>query len=185
MNYWEVIIKYGIIVFLGFIIFYIDDQDFFYSSVTLALINVISILKTAYFIQFSYKKIIEISISEIAYHTFLGFMLVNISMIMLSFAVDYLCVYQVDPKSFVGIDPKFSFPELAFEFWYFSVLNFSFFGYGMIMPTTIPSKIVVMLEVLISFLSIVFILSDFVSLKESLSKRTNSTSKTTSDDEPN
>lgn len=60
-----------------------------------------------------------------------------------------------------------------FEFGYFSVLNFSFFGYGDITPATIPAKIIVLTEIVLAFLTVIFILSDFISLKESLQKRKN------------
>jgi hypothetical protein len=98
-------------------------------------------------------------------------MLLNISMIVFSFAVDFSCLHQVNPKSFVGIEPHLNFWETQFEFVYFSILNFSFFGYGQIMPTTIAAKIIIIFEVIISFLTIVFILSDFISLKESITER--------------
>ena len=47
-------------------------------------------------------------------------------------------------------------------------LNFSFFGYGDILPATIPAKIVLMLEATMSFLTVILVLSDFISLKESI-----------------
>jgi hypothetical protein len=48
------------------------------------------------------------------------------------------------------------------------VLNFSFFGFGDIMPQTIPAKIVTLLEVVLAFFTVIFLLSDFISLKDSL-----------------
>jgi hypothetical protein len=53
---------------------------------------------------------------------------------------------------------------------YFSTLNFTFFGYGDVTPQTIPAKLITMSEVLLAFVTVIFLLSDFISLKESLGK---------------
>jgi len=53
----------------------------------------------------------------------------------------------------------------------FSVLNFSFFGYGDIIPAQIPSKIVMLLEVITAFTTVIFLISDFVSMKDSMRNR--------------
>jgi hypothetical protein len=77
---------------------------------------------------------------------------------------------QVDAANFVGIEKHLNIYELLFETWYFSVLNFSFFGYGQIMPITIPGKLIIIMEVVMSFVTLVFILSDFLSLKDSIAE---------------
>mgnify|MGYP002778382240 CR=1 FL=1 len=61
-------------------------------------------------------------------------------------------------------------PGLNWPF-YFSVLNFSFFGYGDITPQTIPAKLATLTEIVLAFLTVIFILSDFISLKDSLRAR--------------
>lgn len=171
MKYSALIWKYLTIISLGLLVFYVDDAEFFQYQFTLALICLLSLFKSIYFVSVSYRKIIEASVREIAYHSFMAFMMLNIAMIIFSFAVDFSCLNQVNPKSFVGIEPSLNFWETQFEFWYFSVLNFSFFGYGQIMPLTISAKIIIIFEVIISFLTIVFILSDFISLKESITEK--------------
>jgi hypothetical protein len=55
-----------------------------------------------------------------------------------------------------------------FDCFFYSVLNFSFFGFGEILPQTIPAKIVTLLEVILAFFTVIFLLSDFISLKDSL-----------------
>ncbi|MFM6938902.1 MAG: hypothetical protein ACKOXH_14680 [Aquirufa sp.] len=171
MRYIDLVWKYFVIIGMGILMFYLDDREFFDYKITLTIICLLSFLKSAYFVSVSYRKIIEASVREIAYHAFMAFMMLNIAMIIFSFAVDFSCLNQVNPKSFIGIEPGLNFWETQFEFWYFSVLNFSFFGYGQIMPLTISAKIVIIFEVIISFLTIVFILSDFISLKESITER--------------
>jgi hypothetical protein len=59
-------------------------------------------------------------------------------------------------------------PQLLFECFYFSVLNFSFFGYGDILPRSVPAKLVMLLEVVTAFTTVIFLISDFVSMKDSM-----------------
>lgn len=159
-----------LVILGGLFIFWIDDQEFFNPASTTLFVISLSILKWSYFIWIGYRKIIEVSDNGTAYHRFLLFVVMNISVLVLSFGIDYWCLYRINPKSFVGIDPTLTIPEQLFETWYFSVLNFSFFGYGEIMPRTIPAKLILIMETIISFLTIILVLSDFISLKESLAE---------------
>ena len=96
-------------------------------------------------------------------------MLVNMSQIITSFGLDYHCLHTVNAESFSGIQSALTQPELVFEYLYFSVLNFTFFGYGDITPQTVPAKLLTMTEILLAFVTVIFLLSDFISLRESLS----------------
>ena len=105
------------------------------------------------------------------YHKVLGLMGVNMTQITLSFALDFWLLETGDAESFSSINAAWSRPELIFEFFFFSVLNFSFFGFGDVTPLTVPAKLVTMMEVLLAFFTVIFLLSDFVSLKDSLRVR--------------
>lgn len=127
-------------------------------------------LKTIYYFCESLLHLVEATAKDQPYHRFLLLMAYNMAEVTLSFAVDFFCLKQVDPGSFSGIDESLQGFELLFECFYFSVLNFSFFGYGDITPAHIPSKIVMLLEVVTAFSTVIFLLSDFVSMKESMRK---------------
>jgi hypothetical protein len=164
-------VKSIIIILLGLGIFYIDDQDFFNYKYTVGIIICISFLKCLYFLRVSYHKILEVSLKNTAYYEFIIFMALNIIVMVISFATDFFCLCQVDPNSLKGVDLYSGIFEKIFDCFYFSMLNFSFFGYGDILPATIPAKIVMMFETMISFLAIILVLSDFISLKESISEK--------------
>jgi hypothetical protein len=95
----------------------------------------------------------------------------NMAQVTLSFAIDFYCLIRIDPESLNGVDPELAGVELAFECFYFSVLNFSFFGYGDITPAHIPGKVVMLLEVIAAFSTVIFLLSDFVSMKDSMRRK--------------
>lgn len=127
--------------------------------------------KTAFFFVENLQHILMATRDNMAYHKVLGLMGVNMAQITLSFALDFWCLEVAEPASFSSIDAAWSQAELIFEFFFFSVLNFSFFGFGDVTPLTVPAKIITMMEVLLAFFTVIFLLSDFVSLKDSLRVR--------------
>ena len=128
-------------------------------------------LKTLYYLFETLRHLAEATSTDLAYHRFLLLMAYNMAQITLSYALDFFCLYRIDPTSLSGIDPELNGLELLFECFYFSVLNFSFFGYGDITPAHMPGKIVMLLEVVTAFSTVIFLLSDFVSMKESMRRK--------------
>jgi ion channel len=127
--------------------------------------------KTVFFFVENLQHILMATQDDMPYHRVLGVMGVNMAQITLAFALDYWCLETAEPASFSSIDPTWTQAEQVFEFFFFSVLNFSFFGFGDVTPQTIPAKMVTMMEVLLAFFTVIFLLSDFVSLKDSLRVR--------------
>lgn len=138
---------------------------------TTFLILIIAWSKTAFFGAENLQELWEASRKNVAYHRFMQLMLVNMLQIITSFALDFHCLHRINANSFGSIDPALTQPEQVFEFFYFSVLNFTFFGYGDITPQSIPAKLITMTEILLAFITVIFLLSDFISLKESLGRR--------------
>ena len=102
------------------------------------------------------------------YHQFLLLMLMNVWQVITSFALDFHLLFLLDDKSFAAINPQLDGAALVFEFFYFSGLNFMFFGYGDVTPQTIPAKLLTLSEISLAFITVIFLLADFISLKESL-----------------
>jgi hypothetical protein len=128
----------------------------------------IAAAKTAYYFAETLWHLVQATASDLPYHRFLMLMAYNMAEVTFSFAVDFYCLKQLDVESFAGMAPELSGFELMFECFYFSVLNFSFFGYGDITPSHIPAKLVMLMEVITAFSTVIFLLSDFVSMKESM-----------------
>jgi len=137
-------------------------------GVCLAVV-VLALAKTAYFLVENLQHILLATSHEMPYHRFLGLMGVNMAQITLSFAVDFWLLESAEAGSFTGFDPTAMTPTgVFFDCLFYSVLNFSFFGFGEILPQTIPAKLVTLLEVVLAFFTVIFLLSDFISLKNSL-----------------
>lgn len=164
----------NIIEFLLLILFWAGTQYLITHSLLtsfwlLALILTGAWVKSAFFGGENLQQLWKASTENMPYHRFMLLMLVNMSQIMLSFGLDYHSLHCLNSKSFSSILPELNSMELVFEFFYFSVLNFTFFGYGDITPQTIPAKLLTMTEVILAFVTVIFLLSDFISLKESIS----------------
>ena len=132
------------------------------------LVAAIAVAKAAYFLLENLQHILLATAHEIPYHRFLGLMGVNMAQITLSFALDYWLLELAEPGSFTGFAAGMAPGAVFFDCCFYSVLNFSFFGFGDILPQTPPAKVVTLLEVILAFFTVIFLLSDFISLKASL-----------------
>lgn len=169
MNILQTIFKYVTVIFLGIFIFWIDGFENINKGITIFTIAIIALSKAVYFMVFSFKKIVEVSLKNTPYHTFLLFMATNVALIIISFSIDFFCLSEVDVNSFMGINKSIPLWERYLDFLYYSVLAFTNFGYDQISPRTIVAKFLMSMELVISFATIIFILSDFISLKDSIS----------------
>ena len=136
---------------------------------TIALLVVLGCwVKTLFFGTENFQQLFAAARTNLPHHRFLLLMGVNASQMVLAFTLDFYLLYRVEPASFVGIAEGAGQAELLFDFFYLSTLNFSFFGYSDILPETVPAKIVNLSEVILAFVTVIVMLSDFISLKESL-----------------
>ena len=88
-----------------------------------------------------------------------------------SFATDYNCLFQYDSSTFNGvINHSDTYLSSLFNFIYFSTITFSTVGYGDIEPITNVARLIVMLEIFISFLIIVFAVANIKNIHLNLKK---------------
>jgi Ion channel len=162
------ILEYAAIIFLGELILILEENQTMNKEMIFILIVVICWVKTGWFSIETSHQLVSATRKNMPYHRFLYIMGINMTQIVMSFAIDFYTLIRLDTNSFNGINPDFSQPELLFECLYFSMLNFSFFGYGDITPNIVPSKIVTVTEIVLAFSTVIFILSDFITLKDSI-----------------
>ncbi|MGJ4747317.1 ion transporter [Leptospira sp. SA-E8] len=170
-------IEYVFIISIGILLIFLDENEFAGLEIKY-LILALAAFKSCYFFIKGFRRISEFSGLDLKYYEFLVFIAFNISVIVLSFGFDYLCIYKTDVSSFSGIPQDLGYSSLFFKFVYFSLMIFTNIGIIKIVPESTEAEILVIFEAILSFITIIFILSDFISLKESLSS---SASKTRND----
>lgn len=132
------------------------------------LVVVLAAAKTCYFLAENLQHILLATAQELPYHRFLALMGVNMAQITVSFALDFWVLESAEQGSFSGFDVASGPGRVFFDCFFYSVLNFSFFGFGDILPLTVPARLVTLMEVILAFFTVIFLLSDFISLKDSL-----------------
>ena len=142
-----------------------------HTGLLIAAVLIFAFIKTGYYFFETLRYLVEATAVDMPYYRFVLLMAYNMAQITCSFSLDFYCLQRIDATSLEGVAPELGSWELLFECFYFSVLNFSFFGYGSIMPVHIPGKVVMLLEVVTAFSTVIFLLSDFVSMKESMQRR--------------
>jgi hypothetical protein len=173
MRFKETFWKYLGVILLGMLVYEFIDWQQESNQWLSTVVALVVTAKTCFFFWFSFRKVLEVSSKDLPYHQFLLFMALNVALIILSFGFDNFCVYKANPTSFTGIKHGYSEIELFFEFFYYSILAFTNFGFGDIIAASALSKATLSAELLLSFAYIIFFLSDFISLKESISSTKN------------
>jgi hypothetical protein len=131
----------------------VDSDSLFlpFLIVGLAFVKTVFIVRLT-FIQLS--KIIGESHQLTHVLTLFGVLII---LIVLSFSAYYQALYLLNSENFKFTTlPSSSFSLKFFEFIYFSLITFSSVGFGDIVPLTIAGKLLVMMEVFLSFLVLVF-----------------------------
>jgi hypothetical protein len=169
-KYQRNLLEFLAIILVAESIVIVQHNNWLSATALYSLIVIVCWLKTVWFVYETSQDLTEATRKNIPYHQFLMIVGINMVQVVISFALDFYVLLKVDIACFNGIDPKFSEPELLFECFYLSALNFSYFGYGDVTPANIPAKLVTLTGILLGFMTVIFILSDFITLKESISK---------------
>ncbi len=169
MKYKELIIGFLLVVCFALIEYFIIKIKA-PKELVLALVFLFSISKVMYIVIKCFKRIVTISHTDLPYHRFLLFIAANVVLIVVSFSLDYLAIYRLDKTSFSGLEGTTNIIEEYFKLFYLSLLMFTNMGVANVVPVKIPAEILVMLEAIVSFVTLIFILSDYVTLRDSLKR---------------
>jgi hypothetical protein len=169
ISYKETIILFLAILMLGIFMYFVEQTNID-KLILYAFIFLVAIAKLFYFIRSNYTKLVRFSKINISYFGFLLFVAVNILLMVFSFGIDYFSIFIIDHNSFSGVEDATTIPQQLFKFFYLSFLLFTNMGVANVVPATTPAEFMVMFEAIISFITIIFVLSDFANLKASLNK---------------
>ncbi|MCB9316837.1 MAG: hypothetical protein H6574_17810 [Lewinellaceae bacterium] len=161
---------FAIVLIAGVLIFLMDLYslaDPFWRELVLA---VVSISKSVWFVWFVIRRIRISTQHDFFFHEFMAFIGVSILLFVLSYAVDYYCLYQIRPNAFIGLPVKQNLLDDFITFFYFSVTNFTTAGLGDITPNTASARIFIASELVISFFFTIFIIANLAMLRDSFAR---------------
>ena len=117
----------------------------------------LAFVKTIFIVRLTFLQLSKIIGESHQLTHVLTLFAVLIILIILSFSADYLALYGLNSENFKSATSiNGSFLLEFFEFTYFSLITFSSVGFGDIVPLTISGKLLVIMEVFLSFFVLVF-----------------------------
>ena len=145
-------------IFYIYIMRFIDHKAYWVPPVIVGL----SLLKSLYFTTFTFRQMNRSIKESHSFGQLLGIFGLLVFVIVFSFGADYTCISFGDHSSFKGLEGtvNFTYLEQLFQYFYFSTVTFASIGYGDIVPVTVSAKIVVIIEIAQSFVTVVFGLSN-------------------------
>ena len=157
--------------FIFLLIYFLDYFELANPLVNEILLSFISLLKAAYFIYFVFRTIKETAHKEFDFQEFMGFVVVSILLVILSFAFDYYCLFKINEQAFAGIIPKQNIITEFISFFYYSISVFTTAGFGDIKPNSTSAQVFVSTELMIAFFFTVLIIANISHIRASFKEK--------------
>ncbi|VAX16752.1 hypothetical protein MNBD_IGNAVI01-2662 [hydrothermal vent metagenome] len=122
---------------------------------------IFSLSKVFFLITKTMQKLDKLTKNNHSFDHLLILLSITISIIILSFAFDYLCLSEIYNDAFLGIDPSHSVGYRFIDLLYFSIVTFTNVGYGDITPLIPFAKLIAVLQMITAFVVLVFIISKY------------------------
>ena len=147
-------------VFIFVSMSYIDHNK--NQTILVAFMIVLSLFKVYILISKTLSKMQTLTRNNQNINHILLFSITIVFFINISFTLDYLCVSEIYPNSFYGLNFSQPFFYKFFDLLYFSIVTFTTVGYGDISPAGKAVKFLTILEMTTAFITIVFIISRYI-----------------------
>lgn len=167
--------KYVIIILVGIGIFLLDWYNESGSILNETILIIAGLLKTSYFIYFTFIRIRETAHREFVFSEFAAFVSFNIALIVLSFAIDFNCLYRIKETAFSGVLNTANPIKDFITFLYFSAATFTTAGFGDIKPNDSITQLFVMAELFTGYFYTILIISNIMHIRNSMTRHVEKT----------
>jgi len=120
-----------------------------------------SIAKIYLLVSHTFKKLDTLIENDHSFNHMLLLLGAIITLIVISFTLDYLCVSEIYSEAFYGIQYDQPLASRFTNLLYFSIVTFTTVGYGDIVPLVPVAKLITVFEMISAFVVIVFIMSKY------------------------
>lgn len=162
---------FAVVLLAGTLVFLADYYELKNPFFRELVLTAISLTKSVWFVMFVVRHIRLGTEKDFYFHEFRGFIGVSILLFVLSYALDFYCLYQIRSDSFRGLPANPDLLEFFITFFYFSVTNFTTAGLGDILPNTESARLFVASELIISFFFTILVIANLSMLRESFANK--------------
>ncbi|ULQ51049.1 potassium channel family protein [Flavihumibacter fluvii] len=163
--------KYGIVILIGILIFLLDWYNESGSVLNESILIIAGLLKSLYFIRFTFNRIKETAHKEFIFSEFATFISFNIALIVLSFAIDFNCLFRIRETAFTGIIPTENIIKEFIGFLYFSASTFTTAGFGDIKPNDAITQLFVMAELFTGYFYTILVIANIMHIRNSIVRK--------------
>ncbi|MGI4867350.1 MAG: ion channel [Janthinobacterium lividum] len=147
-------------IFGGLLLFVFDFYELNSPEVNTMLLLLLMLAKVAYFISATLRWIRKTVVSTYHLVHLTSFLGLHVLLIVLSFAIDYYCLYRIYPTSFSLPFGQQAPWEQMLTFLYFSLGKFTTAGGGEMHPASAVAQGCVMAEMIVSYFTTVLVIAN-------------------------
>lgn len=159
------------VILIGVLIYLLDLFEFSSESARTGILATISLFKSAYFLWLLLTRLKRTAGQDFFFYEFARFIALSVLLVVVSFALDYYCLFRIDETEFRGVLSDASRRIELLTFFYFSVSTFTTAGLGDITPLGMVAQALVALQLCIGWLTTVLVIGNVAHLRESLTKK--------------
>lgn len=171
LNYIREAVPFIAVLLIGLAIFLADLFEVANPFAREIVLVVVSLSKSAWFVRYVVQRIQESVEQEFYFHEFIIFISIGIVLFILSYAIDFYCLYEIRSDAFRGLPAQSDLLSDFVTFFYFSITNFTTAGLGDILPNIPAARIFVASELIISFFFTILILTNISNLRDSFAQK--------------
>ena len=163
--------RYAVVIVAGIIIFLLDHYGLSNDMLNEIILFVVNVIKSGYFIYFVFVRIKESVHKDFYFDEFISFIGLSIVLIIISFAIDFYCLYQIDANSFFGVQHGGNMARDWVTFFYFSISAFTTAGFGDVHPVSSVAQVFVSMELMVAFFFSILVITNVLELRKSFTRK--------------
>ena len=153
---YQLLWQHGLLLLLGLALYLIDKYEGLPAGIITGVLLLAAAGKTTYFLLHNFRAL---SALRQAFQQFVLLVSLNLSMIALSFALDFYCLYRVNNQAFTGLRTGTEL-EVFGQLFYQSVGTLISNSGGSVAAGAGTTQVLLLLEKIAGFVSTVFVISN-------------------------
>lgn len=159
------IYKFLLVIILGIVGFNVGRREIGNDAINESLLFIYSLTKAIYICRAFLLRIRATANAQLKHSDIISFIGFNALLLVLSYGVDYLTLYEINPLSFSGITTHNQLIPHITAFIYYSISVFSTAGFGDILPKTVAAQILVSSEMMLSWFLTILVIANFATIR--------------------